>query len=165
MSVGHRVQLNALRLPARSCWAASAVRAEFAQVQFGSERPMTATDPATTKDLEQRLIPRAVTFIVLATVLAAFGFVCYSVGSHRGAEPPVLTGRAYVSPDQGGVSVNGWTYGFGWSPAYGQHESWRVVTWIQCIQRPSWCPSPKNCRATRPAGCHRRLQDRARPCR
>jgi hypothetical protein len=137
---------------------------------------MTTANPTATKGLgprgKEHRIPPPVRFVVLAAVLATFGLICYSIGSHRGAGRHVLTGRAFVSPYQGEVTVNGWAYGFdisqngmhwydargrsheggippcmqhgstytwirfGWSPARGQHESWRVVTWVQCIRRP-----------------------------
>jgi hypothetical protein len=120
-----------------------------------------------------RLIPLKVKAIVGLLGLALFGFICYGIGTNHGTGSHVLTGRAYVSPSQGSVKVNGWAYGFAVSPngmnwydsrggsheggippcmqqapryawirfgyveADGLHEdSWRVVTWVQCIAQP-----------------------------
>ena len=140
---------------------------------------MTVTQPGMTPGPQpgvpeasssEPLIPWKVKAVMVALVVAVFGFICYGIGTNHGTGSHVLIGRAYVSPDQVGVKVNGWSYGFemtgnsmdwydthgasheggippclqhgprwswirfGWSTATGlDNDSWRVVTWVQCI--------------------------------
>jgi hypothetical protein len=119
----------------------------------------------------ERLVPLKAKVALAAFAVALFGFICYVIGTDQGTGSYVLTGRAYVGPDQASVTVGGRAYGFEISPngmrwydarGGGSHDggippclqhpgyawirfgyakangldgqsSWRVVTWVQCI--------------------------------
>lgn len=138
---------------------------EGAMTLASSAAPVDAPDPT-----RERLLPLKVKVGLIAFAIALFGFLCYSVGTNHDSGPRVLTGRAYVSPNQLGVTVNGRAYGleitqngldwydasggpheggippclqhpgytwirFGYAEASGLNDqsSWRVVTWVQCV--------------------------------
>ena len=139
----------------------------------GSTTKLNAEPDHPVADTDGPLISARVKTVVAVIGLALFGFICYGIGTNHGTGSHVLTGRAYVSPYQGFVKVNGWPYGFevnpngmDWYDSHGgfhegglppcmqhaprytwirfsyanahglQGDSWRVVTWVQCIARP-----------------------------
>jgi hypothetical protein len=63
-----------------------------------------------------RLIPLRVKAVLLVAGLALFGFICYGIGTNHGKASHVLIGRAFVTPFQGAVRVDGWAYGFEVNP-------------------------------------------------